>query len=178
MKNILITFLLVIPLIGCDDKYDHLIETYNASFEEINATQEPACLVARLFETEMLVLRYLPVDGAVNAMDSESSVNMVFLMRDSMVSLADRFFSGNTCHFVEKRTVLYNGAAESYKMVRNYKELQLVKEYVEKYSVMAYVDGERACDPPVSVREAYAIAREMEQRGYRDAARRIDFGIE
>ena len=62
-------------------------------------------------------------------------------------------------HFVELRTVLYECAAIVCKEAASEAELDAVKSLATRCSAALYIDGQRACDPPKSVREKYEQAR-------------------
>ena len=62
-------------------------------------------------------------------------------------------------HFVELRTVLYESAAVAYAKAGNDAELAAMRDLLEYCSAAVYIDGQRACDPPLAVRERYEQAR-------------------
>ena len=67
-------------------------------------------------------------------------------------------------HFVELRTVLYESAAVAYAKAGNDAELAAMRDLLEYCSAAVYIDGQRACDPPLAVRERYEQAKEKAMR--------------
>ena len=66
-------------------------------------------------------------------------------------------------HFVELRTMLYESAATVCSHATSEAGLNAVKNLAKHCSASLYIDGQRACDPPKSVRDRYEAAREAMQ---------------
>ena len=66
-------------------------------------------------------------------------------------------------HFVELRTALYECAAVVGKEAVSEAELKGVKEMLGLCSAALYINGQRACDPPASVRKRYEEAKKAVQ---------------
>ena len=67
-------------------------------------------------------------------------------------------------HFVELRTSLYECAATVCNHATSEAELNAVKNLAKHCSAALYIDGQRACDPPKSIRDRYEAAREAMQK--------------
>lgn len=66
-------------------------------------------------------------------------------------------------HFVELRTALYECAAAVGKEAVSEAELKGMKEVLGLCSAALYINGQRACDPPASVRKRYEEAKKAVQ---------------
>ncbi|MDO5461611.1 MAG: hypothetical protein Q4F44_08210, partial [Bacteroidales bacterium] len=76
----------------------------------------------------------------------------VYAVRRACYSVVDSVFTSFTGHFVEKRIVLYRRAIQYFNKVNSTDELVAADEAVKRFSAMAYVDGQRLCDPPQYIR--------------------------
>ena len=66
-------------------------------------------------------------------------------------------------HFVELRAALYECAAVVGREAVSEAELKGVKDMLRHCSAELYINGQRACDPPASVRKRYETAKETLQ---------------
>ena len=80
--------------------------------------------------------------------------------RDSFyVAVEKKMATFRKGHFVELRTVLYEKAAEVLATIDNPDGVAAMKHLLKRCSAVLYIDGQRACDPPKSVRERYEQAK-------------------
>lgn len=172
MKHILSLLFLSLPFIGCSDGYDKLISDYEYTIEELHASGELDVALSSIFFTEQQVLRLMQTGDTVTPVVDGRAVR-VLQLRDSLMNLAEMVYCSDVRHFIEKRTVLYRMAADYYSSASGLRELDSLKAMTARFSAMAYSDGQRACDPPSAVREAYRAAREHAYKCYRATAVRL-----
>ena len=87
---------------------------------------------------------------------------------DSFVASRDRFHATveneilkfKKGHFVELRTVVYGSAADVAGTAWNEAGKNAMHGLLKQCSAALYIDGQRACDPPYSVRKRYEQAKE------------------
>ena len=80
--------------------------------------------------------------------------------RDSFyVAVEQRIACFREGHFVELRTALYEKAAQVNVDAVNADGTKAMKQLLKRCSAALYIDGQRACDPPASVRERYEQAK-------------------
>ena len=87
---------------------------------------------------------------------------------DSFVASRDRFHTTveneilkfKKGHFVELRTVVYESAADVAGTAWNEAGKNAMHGLLKQCSAALYIDGQRACDPPYSVRKRYEQAKE------------------
>ena len=84
--------------------------------------------------------------------------------RDRFYAAVDEKLTGfKQGHFVELRTMLYESAATVCSHATSEAELNAVKSLAKHCSAALYIYGQRACDPPKSVRDRFEAARETMQ---------------
>lgn len=87
---------------------------------------------------------------------------------DSFVASRKRFYATveneilkfRNGHFVELRTVVYECAARVKGTAWNEAGKDAMRSLLKQCSAALYIDGQRACDPPYSVRKRYEQAKE------------------
>ena len=147
------TFLLIafccVLCICCSERpsYDDAIEEY----EDIESYEVFARFI---FETEGRVA------GAAARCYGEELPADFIASRDSFYSIVDKRIVGyRKGHFVEQRTVLYEQAAAVIAAAENAEGVAAIKQLLKRCSAALYIDGQRVCDPPKSVRERYEQAK-------------------
>ena len=178
MKKIFIPVSLCLMLAACGTPHEERLEIYSNAVEEFYEAKELPRVIENLLKAEMSATRVyvsLPEQEKrefVALLDSDEAIEAA-VMRDSLLRLTENAFLAHVRHFVEKRTVLYGEAASCYKNVESLEELHAVEELVAHYSAVAYVNGERACDPPADVREKYKASQKSAVKAYSDAEHRL-----
>ena len=182
MKRKLLLLLLPLLCTGCDNIFEKQIMVYNDSKELVAAAGDAETLVDNVIDAEIAVavLRASHSEEADNEL-LESLGGGYYTLRDSLYAVradffrsADDVFGKFTGHFVEKRIMLYEKAAERYEKVGTREELEAVEAVVKRFSAMAYVDGQRVCDPPASLRKAYTTAKAKAKEKYDNALLRLE----
>ena len=178
MKKIFLPVSICLMLAACSTPHEERLEIYSNAVEEFYETKELPLVIKNLLKTEMSATRVyaslpeLEKREFVALLESDEAVKAA-AMRDSLLRLTENAYLAHVLHFVEKRTVLYGEAASCYKNVESLEELHAIEELVAHYSAVAYVDGERACDPPADVREMYKASQKSATRAYADAEHRL-----
>ena len=147
------TFLLIafccVLCICCSERpsYDDAID----DIEDIESYEEFARFI---FETEGRVA------GAATRCYGEELPADFIASRDSFYSIVDKRIVGyRRGHFVEQRTVLYEQAAAVLGTLESARAADAVTALLKRCSAALYIDGQRVCDPPKSVRERYEQAK-------------------
>ena len=169
-------FLMLIA--GCTNLHEQHLEIYENAVANVNSDTTLQSVTFNLLDAETASVRYLSSLTSEEKLEfeSDSLCDIAFevcTMRDSLFVLADVAYARAGIHFVEKRTVLYENAARFYSSASTLGELEVVRGIVSVYSEKAYVEGERVCDPPKQVRDAYESAKDLSAKNYDEAIGRI-----
>lgn len=150
MKRFLLSVVVCgLACIGCSEcpSYDDAI----SDIEDVESFEEFARFV---LETEGQVV------GAAAKCYGEDLPPEFIVSRDSFYSIVDkRIAEYRVGHFVELRTVLYEQAAAVLGTLENAQAADAVTALLKRCSAALYIDGQRVCDPPKSVRERYEKAK-------------------
>ena len=150
MKRFLLSVVVCgLACIGCSERpsYDDAI----SDIEDVESFDEFAKFV---LETEGQVA------GAAVRCYGEDLPPEFIASRDSFYSIVDkRIVEYRVGHFVELRTVLYEQAAAVLGTLENAQAADAVTALLKRCSAALYIDGQRVCDPPKSVRERYEQAK-------------------
>jgi hypothetical protein len=184
MKNIVLLFCIPLLLSACgNDFYEQQYALYESAVEKVNNKELSGCdeTLALLFETEMGVAR---LSSSVSSRERKelrgdygaefsAMENRIESMRDSLFFFADKAYDGAHFHFVEKRIILYGCVADCYSKVQTNEELEVVQSLYERYSAMAYADGQRLCDSPQRSRQLYDSLKNVVSENYNAALGRL-----
>ena len=150
MRNLFLSFVVccfVCLSCGVHPTYDDAIE----AIQDIESYEDFARFV---FATEGRVA------GAAARCYGEELPAEFITSRDSFYSIVDKRIVGyRVGHFVEQRTVLYEQAAAVIAAAENAEGVAAIKQLLKRCSAALYIDGQRVCDPPKSVRERYEQAK-------------------
>ncbi len=113
---------------------------------------------------ESLAAMALSVEGSVAAAAAtcygDGLPDDFIASRDSFYVVVERKMTGfRKGHFVELRTALYERAAVVCEVAENKEAADAIRALLKRCSAALYIDGQRACDPPKSVRERYEQAK-------------------
>ena len=113
---------------------------------------------------ESLAVAALSIEGSVAgsaaACYGDELPDDFIASRDSFYVVVDRKFAGfRKGHFVELRTALYERAAAVCEAAESKEGAVAMRDLLKRCSAALYIDGQRACDPPKSVRERYEQAK-------------------
>ena len=113
---------------------------------------------------ESLTKLALGIEGKVSSMAAEcygQELPQEFIAsRERFLAAVDSKLSEfRKGHFVELRTVLYESAAQMYAKADDQAALTAMRDLLKHCSAAVYIDGQRACDPPLAVREKYEEAK-------------------
>lgn len=166
---------------GCTDLIEKKLEIYTDAIEQLDEAEDLVSLMSQAIATESAVARAVAKTGEEKmakmkeeyGTEYEAMLDSVDTVRDSYYRSVDKIFLGYAYNFLERRTLLYNMAADSYCIAECTEELDAVRELIKRYSKLSYVNGQRACDPPLKVREEYEAAKELAENCYSVAQARI-----
>lgn len=170
--------LTLLSITACGDFREQPVEIYSSAMDSVGRNPSLESVTYNLLNAELESRRY------ISSLTAEEKTELLFDtldeyyvksadLRKEIFALAESAYSASHMHFIEKRTILYRTATEFYGRVKGLDELTAVKEIVEHYSKLSYVDGQRFCDPPADVRKRYKEAQDGEARAYSDAECRL-----
>ena len=159
MKNFLLSVVFLSLLCACGSEepvvkrpsYDPLLPLVGAA-----SSLESLAVIALCAEGSA-------ADAAAIAYDGELPQEFVESRGRFRAAVDEKLAQFRQGHFVELRTVLYECAAVVCKEAVSEAELKGVKDMVRHCSAELYINGQRACDPPASVRKRYEAAKEALQ---------------
>ena len=113
---------------------------------------------------ESLAVMALAVEGRVTSAAATCYNNELpddfIAARDSFyVAVEQRIACFREGHFVELRAALYEKAAQVNVDAVNADGTKAMMQLLKRCSAALYIDGQRACDPPASVRKRYEQAK-------------------
>lgn len=125
---------------------------------------------------ESLARLALGIEGRVAAMAAEcygDELPQEFIAsRERFVAAVDsKLTEFKKGHFVELRTVLYESAARMYARADSTSQLAAMHDLLKHCSATMYIDGQRACDPPLAVRKRYEQAKQNAQTAFEQAGK-------
>ena len=177
-KSLSASAMFLVFIAGCTNLHEQRLEIYENAVADVYKESSLESVTVNLLEAEAASAHYLnsltPEEKMEFNADSLCDCALeAAILRDSLFVLADKAYARAGMHSVEKRTVLYEKAAGFYSKASSKEELEAVREVVSVYSEKAYLDGERTCDPPKQVRDAYKSAKDLAAKGYSEALERI-----
>lgn len=179
MKKTFVSLFAVFSLLSCgSNPFEEQTELYTVSIETMPVGNTLATVIEHCYSTETAAVGILSRYKGDNLEDvlGDDYVSMrsgVENLRDSFLNIIDEEYLAHKMHFVEKRTALYGAAAEFYTNAQSLAEVDTIKSLTEKYSAMAYVDGQRLCDPPAAIIAAYDSVKSLAAECYRRAVERL-----
>lgn len=182
MKKGNILFVLPLLFAGCNNIFEEQLSVYDDARENVVEVKEFESLVDNVIEMEIKIAGMLAAHTVEADEELQESLgDEYFIMQDSVYavrrayySVADSMFASFTGHFVEKRIVLYKKAIQYYNKVKSADELVAADEAVKRFSAMAYVDGQRLCDPPQTIRHEYDSIKAAANECYEKVLQRLN----
>lgn len=182
MRKSFALLLAAILITGCNNLIEEKLEIYDDAIDELDGIDGFTDLMYEVIATERAAAH---AEGKMKeknwnklkekyGTEYELMLDSIENIRDSYLKRVDLLFLGYTYNFVERRTLLYRMAADSYCTAEYMQELDAVREVIKRYSALSYVDGQRHCDPPLKIREEYEAARELAENCYNVAKARIN----
>ena len=182
MKKGILLFVLLLLSAGCSNIFEEQLSVYGDARENVVEAKEFDSLVDNVIEMEIKIAGMLAAHSVEADEELQKSLgdeyyimqDSVYAMRRAYYSVADSMFTSFKGHFVEKRIVLYRRAIQYYNKVKNVDELVAADEAVKRFSAMAYVDGQRLCDPPQYIRHEYDSIKAAANESYEKALQRLN----
>ena len=180
-KTIPILLIAVLFNTACSDIFEKQLDIYKEATEELENFDEFLALMNGALDTEIAITQVVAktLDEEKEELKEEYGdsyehmVDSVKGMRERYYSMVDSLFLGYTYHFVERRTILYNIAADRYCKTEHLEELNGIRDVIKRYSKLSFVDSQRSCDPPARIRDDYEAAKELAENCYEVAKKRI-----
>lgn len=166
---------------GCSDIFDKQLEVYEESFEEIEDIDELPILMNEVLNAEMAIARInsSSTDEDIAELKEDYQENYELMcdsvetVRNRYYSRVDELFQEYIYNFVERRTLLYQIAADKYCEANCIEELNGIKNIIKRYSALSFVESQRACDPPAQIRKDYEATKELAENCFDVAKKRI-----
>ena len=166
---------------SCSDMFEKQLDIYEDALEELDDVKDFQSLMNEALNTETKISYVIAktTEEEKNELKEdyeekyEHMLDSVKTMRESYYSEVDRLFLEYTYNFVERRTLLYQMAADRYCKTEYIEELNAIKEVIKRYSKLSFVESQRSCDPPAKVREEYEAAKELADNCFDVAKKRI-----
>ena len=180
-KSLPILLTIILFTTSCSDMFKKQLDIYEDSMEKLEDVDDFNSLMNEALDTETKISHVI-----ANTTDEdreelkedyedmyEHMIDSVEAIRNQYYANVDRLFLGYTYNFVERRTLLYQMAADRYCKTEHIEELNAIKEVIKRYSKLSFVDSQRSCDPPAKVREEYEAAKELAESCFDVAKKRI-----
>lgn len=180
MKKTFISLFAVFSLLSCGgNPFEEQAELYSTSIETMPSCNTLETIIEHCYSTETAAVGIMARYKGENLKemlgdDYSLQLSQVENLRDSFLNIVDEEYLAYKMHFVEKRTALYAAAAEFYANAQSLAELDTIKSLTEKYSAMAFVEGQRLCDPPAAIIAAYDSVKSLSAVCYSRALERLD----
>lgn len=180
-KSLFILLAITLFTTSCSDMIEKQLEIYEDAWDELEDVNDFPSLMNEALDTETRISYVVAksTDEEINELKEdyeekyEHMLDSVKTMRKSYYSEVDRLFLEYTYNFVERRTQLYQMAADRYCKTEYIEELNAIKEVIKRYSKLSFVESQRSCDPPAKVREEYEAAKELADNCFDVAKKRI-----
>ena len=180
-KSLFILLAITLFTTSCSDMIEKQLEIYEDAWDELEDVNDFPSLMNEALDTETRISYVVAksTDEEINELKEdyeekyEHMLDSVKTMRESYYSEVDRLFLEYTYNFVERRTLLYQMAADRYCKTEYIEELNAIKEVIKRYSKLSFVESQRSCDPPAKVREEYEAAKELADNCFDVAKKRI-----
>ena len=187
MKNILpIMLLMMLFTTSCSNTIEKQFDIYNDAIEELDGTDDFNVLMNKILDTESNISQTIATatDDDQEDLKEEYEENYELMLdslenrRNDYYAKADKMFLEYTFNFVERRIILYRIAADRYCKTEYIEELNAIREIINRYSRLSFVDSQRSCDPPAKIREEYEATRNLAENCFDLAKKRILEGEE
>lgn len=187
MKNILpIMLLSLLFTTSCSNTIEKQFDIYNDAIEELDGTDDFNVLMNKILDTESNISQTIATatDEDQEDLKEEYEENYELMLdslenrRNDYYAKADKMFLEYTFNFVERRIILYRIAADRYCKTEYIEELNAIREIINRYSRLSFVDSQRSCDPPAKIREEYEATRNLAENCFDLAKKRILEGKE
>ena len=187
MKNILpIMLLSLLFTTSCSNTIEKQFDIYNDAIEELDGTDDFNVLMNKILDTESNISQTIATatDEEQEDLKEEYEENYELMLdslesrRNDYYAKADKMFLEYTFNFVERRIILYSIAADRYCKTEYIEELNALREIINRYSRLSFVDSQRSCDPPAKIREEYEATRNLAENCFDLAQKRILEGEE
>ena len=180
-KSLFILLTIMLFTTSCSDMFEKQLDIYEDALEELDDVKDFQSLMNEALNTETKISYVIAktTEEEKNELKEdyeekyEHMLDSVKTMRESYYSEVDRLFLEYTYNFVERRTLLYQMAADRYCKTEYIEELNAIKEVIKRYSKLSFVESQRSCDPPAKVREEYEAAKELADNCFDVAKKRI-----
>jgi hypothetical protein len=180
-KSLFILLAITLFTTSCSDMIEKQLEIYEDAWDELEDVNDFPSLMNEALDTETRISYVVAksTDEEINELKEEYEekyehmLDSVKTMRESYYSKVDRLFLEYTYNFVERRTLLYQMAADRYCKTEYIEELNAIKEVIKRYSKLSFVESQRSCDPPAKIREEYEAAKELADNCFDVAKKRI-----
>ena len=180
-KSLFILLTIMLFTTSCSDMFEKQLDIYEDALEELDDVKDFQSLMNEALNTETKISYVIAktTEEEKNELKEdyedmyEQMLDSVETIRNSYYSEVDRLFLGYTYNFVERRTLLYQMAADRYCKTEYIEELNAIKEVIKRYSKLSFVESQRSCDPPAKVREEYEAAKELADNCFDVAKKRI-----
>ncbi len=180
-KSLFILLAITLFTTSCSDMIEKQLEIYEDAWDELEDVNDFPSLMNEALDTETKISYVVAksTDEEINELKEdyeekyEHMLDSVKTMRESYYSEVDRLFLEYTYNFVERRTLLYQMAADRYCKTEYIEELNAIKEVIKRYSKLSFVDSQRSCDPPTKIRDEYEAAKELADNCFDVAKKRI-----
>lgn len=166
---------------SCSDVFEKQLKIYDKAFDDLEDADDLPALVTEALDTgaEIAFITEKVTDEEREELKSdyageyETMIDSVKAARDNYFSRVDELFKEYIYNFIELRTILYQMAADRYCKAESLEELNSIKEIIKRYSALSFVESQRACDPPASIRKAYEETKELAENCFEVAKKRI-----
>ena len=180
-KTLLLLSAILLFTTSCSDVFEKQLKTYENAIEDLDDADDFQELMTEVLNTgkEIAVIKAKSTDEDIEEL-KEDYAEEYDVMADSVktvceryYSRADELFNEYVFNFVERRTILYQMAADRYCVAESIEELNSIKEIIKRYSALAFVESQRACDPPAQIRKNYEATKELAENCFEVAKKRI-----
>lgn len=182
MKNIApLLFIVAFFTASCNDMFEKQLKIYDNAIDDLEDIEDFQTLIHKTLDTETKIATLIAKtkDEEKEELEKEygdsykAILDSVSNIREDYYSQVDRLFLEYTFNFVERRTLLYKIAADRYCKTEYIEELDAIKEIIKRYSKLSFVESQRSCDPPESVRKEYETQKELAENCFDVAKKRI-----
>ena len=180
-KNLLVLFFITLCITSCSDIFEKQLDIYEDAIKELDDVDDFPSLMNMALDTETRI-SYVIAETSNEEKEElkedygdnyDTMTDSVETMRNKYYSMVDRLFLEYTFNFIERRTLLYQMAADRYCKTEYIEELNAIKKIIKRYSQLSFVDSQRSCDPPSKIREEYEASRDLAESCFDVAKKRI-----
>ena len=180
-KSLPLLFSAMLFATSCSNMLEKQLDIYEDATNELESIDDFQALMNEVLDTGSEISRLVAKDTEEDkeerkedyGTDYEMMLDSVETMRNRYLTNADRLFLGYTYNFVERRILLYQMAADRYCKAESIEELNTFKEIIDRYSRLSFIESQRACDPPASIRKEYETKKDLAESCFDVAKKRI-----